>query len=198
MEEIGIFRQELHDLGPADFVRRYIDSGIITARKLLTAFGARPPAFLHGLPDEECYDLLLCAMTREMAKRPKLRCFNTVDDAVHLLKTCKNIIILTGAGISTSLGIPDFRSAGTGLYSKLAHLGLDDPQEVFNIWKFRETPTIFFSIARDILPDGERFSPTHAFIALLQHKDKLLTNYSQNIDNLESKAGITPDKLIQW
>lgn len=57
--------------------------------------------------------------------------------------------------------------------------------------------SIFYSIAKDILPSTNRFSPTHAFIHLLQEKDKLLTNFSQNIDNLEAKAGILPEKLIQ-
>ena len=105
--------------------------------------------------------------------------------------------MLTGAGISTSLGIPDFRSKDIGLYSKLEHLGLSDPQEVFDIHIFREDPTIFYSVAKDILPSGDRFSPTHAFIHLLQQKGKLLTNYSQNIDNIEASAGILPEKLIQ-
>jgi NAD-dependent histone deacetylase SIR2 len=141
--------------------------------------------------------LLSLALSRELSKRAKLTKYNTIDDAVDLLKKSKNIIVLTGAGISTSLGIPDFRSKGTGLYSKLEHLGLNDPQEVFDITVFRQDPTIFYSVARDILPDHERFSPTHAFIALLQEKGKLLTNYSQNIDNLEAKAGIRPEKLIQ-
>lgn len=40
-------------------------------------------------------------------------------------------------------------------------------------------------------------SPTHAFIRLLQDKQKLLTNYTQNIDNIEAYAGIEPGKLIQ-
>ena len=123
--------------------------------------------------------------------------YNTVDDAVALLHKCNNIIVLTGAGISTSLGIPDFRSKGTGLYSKLEHLGLNDPQEVFDITVFRQDPSIFYSVARDILPNHDRFTPTHAFIKLLQDKGKLLTNYSQNIDNLEAKAGISRDKLVQ-
>ncbi len=57
--------------------------------------------------------------------------------------------------------------------------------------------SIFYSIAKDILPTTGRYSPTHAFIRLLQEKDKLLTNYSQNIDDLESVAGILPEKLIQ-
>lgn len=141
--------------------------------------------------------MLSLALSRELSKRAKLSKYNSIDDAVELLKTSKNIIVLTGAGISTSLGIPDFRSKGTGLYSKLEHLGLNDPQEVFDITVFRQDPTIFYSVARDILPNHDRFSPTHAFIALLQEKGKLLTNYSQNIDNLEAKAGISPDKLVQ-
>lgn len=181
-----------------EFCKRTIDAGTITAKRLLTAFGVRPPDFLEGHPDEAYLSLLTLAFSRELAKRAKLPQYNSVDDAVTLIKNARNIIVLTGAGISTSLGIPDFRSAGTGLYSRLEHLGLNDPQEVFNITVFKEDPNIFFSVARDILPDKEQFSPTHRFIAMLQEKGKLLTNYSQNIDNLESKAGITPDKLIQW
>lgn len=99
--------------------------------------------------------------------------------------------------ISTSLGIPDFRSKDTGLYSQLQHLGLSDPQEVFDISLFREDPSIFYSVAKDILPSTNRFSPTHAFIRLLQDQDRLLTNFTQNIDNLEGHAGILPEKLIQ-
>ena len=52
-------------------------------------------------------------------------------------------------------------------------------------------------MAKDILPSTDRFTPTHAFIAMLQQRGKLLTNYSQNIDNLEAKAGIHPSKLVQ-
>ena len=105
--------------------------------------------------------------------------------------------MLTDMQISTSLGIPDFRSKGTGLYSKLEYLGLSDPQEVFDIDLFREDPSIFYSVAKDILPSTNRYSPTHAFIRLLQEKGKLLTNFTQNIDNLERHAGILPEKLIQ-
>jgi NAD+-dependent protein deacetylase SIR2 len=70
--------------------------------------------------------------------------------------------------------------------------------EVFNIDTFRDDPTIFYSVARNILPeDSKQFTPTHAFIAMLQNKGKLLTNYSQNIDNIEANAGVQPDKLVQ-
>ncbi|KAH7629969.1 DHS-like NAD/FAD-binding domain-containing protein [Sordaria sp. MPI-SDFR-AT-0083] len=196
-EEAVEYRRLLRLVGPKVFVQRTVDAGVIPIKKLLTAFGIRAPAFLEGASDDAYFSLLTLAMAREIQKRAKLMKYNTIDDAVELLKRSKNIIVLTGAGISTSLGIPDFRSKGTGLYSKLEHLGLSDPQEVFDINIFRQDPNIFYSVARDILPNTERFSPTHAFIALLQQKGKLLTNYSQNIDNLEAKAGIHPDKLVQ-
>ena len=42
--------------------------------------------------------------------RKSLRQHSTVDDAVQLLKDSERIVVLAGAGISTSVGIPDFRS----------------------------------------------------------------------------------------
>lgn len=189
----------LRAVGPEEFIKRTLLTGSITAKKMLTAFGVRPPAFLDGADDESYFGLLTLAISRELSKRAKLMEYNSVDDAVSLIKNSKNIIVLTGAGISTSLGIPDFRSAHTGLYTQLANLGLpiNDPQEVFSLDLFREDPTIFYTVAKDILPNTKKFSPTHAFIAMLQNKGKLLTNYSQNIDNIEANAGISPDKLVQ-
>ncbi|KAF4635805.1 hypothetical protein G7Y89_g2284 [Cudoniella acicularis] len=196
-EEAVQFRRQLRDEGPEEFCRKTVEAGTISAKKLLTAFNIRPPPFLEGSPDDAYYGLLSLGISRELSKRIKLPHYNTIDDAVNLIKQSRNIIVLTGAGISTSLGIPDFRSKGTGLYSKLEHLGLSDPQEVFDINTFREDPHIFYSVAKDIIPDHERTTPTHAFIHLLQQKGKLLTNYSQNIDNIESIAGILPEKLVQ-
>ncbi|KAI8946472.1 DHS-like NAD/FAD-binding domain-containing protein [Xylaria longipes] len=198
-EQSVTFRQQLRAIGPDEFCHVHIDSGAITAKKLLTAFGIRPPDFLEGRPDEAYLGLLTLAMTRELTKRAKIMSYNSVDDAVYLLKKSRNIVVLTGAGISTSLGIPDFRSKETGLYSQLEKLGLgiNDPQEVFNIDVFRDDPTIFYTVAKDILPATKKFSPTHAFIAMLQNQGKLLTNYSQNIDNIEANAGIMPEKLVQ-
>ncbi|KAL9124692.1 MAG: hypothetical protein Q9217_006002 [Psora testacea] len=160
-------------------------------------FGIRPPFFFDGQPDEAYYKLLELGICRELSRRDKLPQYNTVDDAVTLLNKSRNIMVLTGAGISTSLGIPDFRSKETGLYSQLQHLGLSDPQEVFDISLFREDPSIFYSVAKNILPSSKKFSPTHAFIRFLQDQGRLLTNFTQNIDNLEGHAGIIPEKLIQ-
>ena len=68
---------------------------------------------------------------------------------------------------------------------------------MFDIEVFRNDPRIFYSFARQVLPSTTAFSPTHAFLRLLQDKNKLLRVYTQNIDNLEQLAGIRQDKLVQ-
>lgn len=77
-------------------------------------------------------------------------------------------------------------------------MGYTEPEEVFEIHDFDRDPSTFYKLAGDILPDEKRgVSPTHAFIRLLQDKDQLQTNYTQNIDNLEALAGIHSNRLIQ-
>jgi NAD-dependent histone deacetylase SIR2 len=174
-----------------------ITSEKMTARKLCTAFGVKLPKFLDDASDETFYQLLGMAINRELTKRPRLAQYKTIDDAARLLQERKNIIVITGAGISTSLGIPDFRSKNTGFYSRLLQMGYEEPEQVFDIHNFDEDPRTFYALAGDIIPDLGRWTPTHEFIRLLQDKDKLLTNYTQNIDNVEANAGIRKDKLIQ-
>ena len=194
--ESKAYRRLLRQVGVEEFIKQTLENESVSARKLCTAFGLRVP-FLEGGPDDAYYRILGLAIQREMQKRVKLEEWNTLDDAVHLLQKASNIIVVTGAGISTSLGIPDFRSKHNGLYARLEHLGLSDPQEVFDIVLFRDDPTIFYSVAKDILPETRRFTPTHGFIKMLQDRGQLLVNYTQNIDNIEGYAGIKSDKLIQ-
>ncbi|GFT91371.1 NAD-dependent protein deacetylase sirtuin-1 [Nephila pilipes] len=124
-------------------------------------------------------------------KRPKLTGINTLDDAVNLLRSCKKIIVLTGAGVSVSCGIPDFRSRN-GIYARLSkdYPDLPDPQAMFDINYFRRDPRPFFKFAKEIYPGQFQPSPSHRFIRLLEKQGKLLRNYSQNIDTLEHAAGI--------
>lgn len=136
------------------------------------------------------------AMNKVLSTRIRLKNFHTIDDLTRKLKLARKVLVLTGAGISTSLGIPDFRSS-QGFYSKLNDLGLDDPQDVFNLDIFMEDPSVFYNIAHMVLPPENIYSPLHSFIKLLQDKGKLLRNYTQNIDNLESYAGIESDKMVQ-
>lgn len=72
----------------------------------------------------------------EPAKNPVLKAFDLPTAAEHL-KNCSNVVIMAGAGISTSAGIPDFRSPGTGLYSQLEKYNLPFPEAVFHLDYFR-------------------------------------------------------------
>jgi NAD+-dependent protein deacetylase SIR2 len=75
-------------------------------------------------------------------------------------------------------------------------MGFEDPESLFTLEEFDMDPTRFYSLAGELLPVQDRWSPTHQFIRLLQDKGKLLRNYTQNIDNVESYAGIFSEKTI--
>ncbi|XP_062851898.1 NAD-dependent protein deacetylase sirtuin-1 [Trichomycterus rosablanca] len=132
----------------------------------------------------------------EPPKRKKRKDINTLEDVVRLLSDCKKILVLTGAGVSVSCGIPDFRSRD-GIYARLAvdFPDLPDPQAMFDIDYFRRDPRPFFKFAKEIYPGQFQPSLCHRFIAMLDRKEKLLRNYTQNIDTLEQVAGV--QRIIQ-
>ena len=99
LEESLAFRKRLRLVGGDRFIAETVEAGVITAKRLCTAFGIRPPFFLEGEPDGAYYSLLDLAICRELSKRAKLSQYNTIDDAVDLMKKSRNIIVLTGAGV---------------------------------------------------------------------------------------------------
>ena len=76
-------------------------------------------------------------MVAEPPRRKKLPNVNTLEDVVRLIWTSKRIIVLTGAGVSVSCGIPDFRSRD-GVYARLAvdFPDLPDPQVEYEKSRF--------------------------------------------------------------
>ncbi|KIW30017.1 uncharacterized protein PV07_05796 [Cladophialophora immunda] len=112
-------------------------------------------------------------------------------------KDIKNIVVMTGAGISTSAGIPDFRSPDTGLYANLARLNLPYAEAVFDISYFRNNPYPFYTLAHELYPGKYRPTVTHSFISLLHKKGRLLKLFTQNIDCLEREAGVPGDKIVE-
>ena len=120
-----------------------------------------------------------------------------INDIIN--RKFKKVLVLTGAGISTPSGIPDFRTPGTGIYDNLEKFKVPYPEAIFEKEYFRRNTRPFFKIAKDLLPNKKQYKPNkiHYFIRLLQEKKILHRLYTQNIDNLETLAGIRPDKLVE-
>jgi NAD-dependent deacetylase len=110
-----------------------------------------------------------------------------IDYAAELIKNSRHIVALTGAGISTASGIPDFRSEGTGLWAK------DEPLEVASQITFRTHPEDFFTWFRPLVTSIFESKPNPAHLALveLEQNDKLHAIITQNIDILHQKSGAT-------
>ncbi|KAI0475870.1 SIR2 family histone deacetylase [Xylariaceae sp. FL0804] len=109
----------------------------------------------------------------------------------------KRIVVLTGAGISTAAGIPDFRSPKTGLYHNLARLNLPHPEAVFDLDFFKNDPRPFYILARELYPGNFQPTVSHAFIALLARRKLLHMLFTQNIDCLERVAGVPPELIVE-
>ncbi|XP_069763644.1 NAD-dependent protein deacetylase sirtuin-2 isoform X2 [Narcine bancroftii] len=114
-----------------------------------------------------------------------------------LNKKCERIICMVGAGISTSAGIPDFRSPGTGLYHNLQKYDLPYPEAIFEMDYFQQNPEPFFALAKELYPGQFKPTVSHYFIRMLRDKGLLLHCYTQNIDTLERVVGLTDDDLIE-
>ncbi|KZT02479.1 DHS-like NAD/FAD-binding domain-containing protein [Laetiporus sulphureus 93-53] len=109
---------------------------------------------------------------------------------------CKRIVVVTGAGISCSCGIPDFRSSD-GLYALVKQQYPDvvlKGRDLFDASLFRDptSTSVFYTFISQLKRsiDVASPSPTHRFLKTLEAKRKLLRSYTQNIDGLEEKAGL--------
>ncbi len=105
--------------------------------------------------------------------------------AARLLREARYAVALTGAGISTPSGIPDFRSPGSGLWEHV------DPLEVASLFGFRRRPEAFYDWIgplAEVLRDA-RPNPGHVALAELEAAGCLKAVITQNIDNLHQAAG---------
>ncbi|TDH72031.1 hypothetical protein CCR75_002527 [Bremia lactucae] len=143
------------------------------------------------LGNTSCYECLQEAKVDSLSALPR-EPLNSIADFVKILKKAKKILIIAGAGISVSCGIPDFRSKD-GIYAMARKMDvvLPEPECLFQIDYFRDDPAPFFEVVRHAFATSPKPSLTHWFFKLLQNKNKLLRVYTQNIDGLEQAAGVT-------
>lgn len=123
-------------------------------------------------------------------KRKQLPHFSTISDLLEAFRTCKKIVFITGAGVSVSCGIPDFRSK-TGIYNTMEceAIGIPSPELLFDLEFFLLDPAPFYKYAHNLLPMNRKPSAAHFFLSMLESKKRLLRNYTQNIDGLEKASG---------
>jgi NAD-dependent protein deacetylase/lipoamidase len=110
---------------------------------------------------------------------------NPIDRAADLLRHARHAVALTGAGVSTCSGIPDFRSPGSGLWEQV------DPLQVASVFAFRRRPEAFFDWIRPLahcLLEAQP-NPAHIALAQLEAAGLLKAVITQNIDGLHQKAG---------
>ena len=104
----------------------------------------------------------------------------------ELIASSQRIAVLSGAGMSTESGIPDFRSS-TGLYNTITS------EEIFDINAFQRDPARFYRFRKDLQASILHAQPNagHLALAQLEKQGKHIEIATQNIDGLHQKAGST-------
>ncbi|KAJ2082421.1 NAD-dependent deacetylase hst3 [Coemansia sp. RSA 988] len=135
----------------------------------------------HGLGDEHPF--------REQALK-------SLQEVQRAVQGCQRCIVITGAGISVSSGIPDFRSPD-GLFQQLKQrypTSVSNGRDLFDATLFHDPDMVglFYNFMGELrnLVSQATHTPTHSFIKELDKHGKLLRCYTQNIDSLEKRIGL--------
>lgn len=109
-----------------------------------------------------------------------------IERTIELLSNARHVVALTGAGISTPSGIPDYRSPKSGLWEKAA-----DMMEVASAYGFRHNPQAFYDWLRPLLGVvlAAEPNPAHVALARMEAVGLLKAVITQNIDLLHGRAG---------
>ncbi|MHA1985691.1 MAG: SIR2 family NAD-dependent protein deacylase [Promethearchaeota archaeon] len=107
-----------------------------------------------------------------------------ITKIAKILLDSKNTVVLTGAGVSTESGIPDFRGE-SGIWKKY------QPEIYGNIQSFLNDPSKFWKMAKEIAPTlfNAIPNPGHFALAELEKMKLIKAIITQNIDELHQKAG---------
>ena len=117
-----------------------------------------------------------------------------LEEIAGWVREARSVVVLTGAGISTESGIPDFRGPN-GVWTK-------DPkaEKLSNLHHYMSDPEVRVASwqARLVHPAGTAEpNAAHRALADLEGKGRLDTLVTQNIDGLHQKAGSSPGRVIE-
>jgi len=111
-----------------------------------------------------------------------------------LVESAERIVVLTGAGISTDSGIPDFRGP-SGVWTKdpeaeklstYEHY-VNDPSVRMRAWEIRRTSPAWTAVPND----------GHRSLVDLARSGRLSLLVTQNIDGLHQAAGLNPERIVE-
>lgn len=125
-----------------------------------------------------------------------------LDEIAREIKKSRRTVVVTGAGVSCSAGIPDFRSK-EGLYNMVKYQhpkAVVKGQDLFdrNLFRSSETAAVFYTFMASLRAEmvKARPTPTHHFLRHLADKQKLLRVYTQNIDGFEARVGLDRSTVL--
>jgi NAD-dependent deacetylase len=115
-----------------------------------------------------------------------------LDELAESVRASDQIVVFTGAGISTESGIPDFRSPG-GVWTRYRPVTfqeyLSNESARIEAWKRRLDGWEQYKNAKPNIG--------HYFVHALDAKGKLVGLITQNVDGLHSEAGLADDKIVE-
>ncbi len=116
----------------------------------------------------------------------------TLEEFAGKIRQSGNIVVFTGAGISTESGIPDFRSPG-GIWTRYRPVTfqeyLSSEASRIEAWKRRLDGWEQYKNAKP--------NVGHYFVQSLDAKGKLIGLITQNVDGLHSAAGLPDEKIVE-
>ena len=116
---------------------------------------------------------------------------SALDDLAAAWRDARTVVVLTGAGMSTASGIPDFRSPG-GRWSQYRPVTIQEflatEEARARYWRYKGETWEVISAAQP--------NPGHVALAALARADRLALLVTQNVDGLHERSGFPPERLV--
>jgi NAD-dependent deacetylase len=116
---------------------------------------------------------------------------SVLDDLGAAWRAARNVVVLTGAGLSTASGIPDFRSPG-GRWSRYRPVTIQEflatEEARARYWRYKGETWEVISAARP--------NPAHVALADLAAAGRVALLVTQNVDGLHERSGVPAERLV--